>query len=328
MFRKVSKKRKPSSNKSRIRSDDDDDEADYAETTSIHHRIQQTQKKHKLLASLPIATGEGADKPGKKSRFFQSSSAGESSSSSLAVGDAQQDMSVLAQKHQQAMEEFIKAKMDPSTNQEEAKKSSKTTTSTSSIDPETALYQELAASTVPSQILNPSADDDKDAKGAMLVGGTGIAEVILPKAVEFNNSKKNSAGIRYSRNPQLSSAVGGGASSSKTDSNLLPAGFRSMVPSNKDQPEDPTPDATYKHSASATNEPTPSTKNKAEVDESRPGFAARYSSRKGGNATSGAAATGTATTTTTTRKPRGKQYQRDQEVFSKFVKRQRASGKR
>jgi hypothetical protein len=341
MFRKVPKKRKTGSSKARIRSgDDDDDNSDDEEATSIHQRIQQTQKKHKLLASLPMTTGEANDKPGGKKRRFLSVT-----DESKTNADMQHDMSVLDQKHQQAMEEFIKGKLDPSANEEEKEASDKAA-NTSSIDPETALYQELAASTVPSQVLNASMDDDKDAKGAMLVGGTGIAEVILPKAATFDNNKNKAAGVRYSRNPHLSSAVGGGASTTaKSDSKLLPAGFRSMVPANKDQSQDPElraphplskplsyPNETFQSSdkadgtdkdkasaATTTNEPlVPPTKSD-DVDESRPGFA----SRKGGKPASAAAS---ATSTTNNTKPRGHQYQRDHAVFSKFVKRER--GKR
>ena len=351
MFRKVSKRSRPSQRRREEETDpnkqdnDDDDEEREEEEESISNRIQQTQKKHKLLASLPIATADASGK--KKLRYFSTTT----STSQNAV-DSTAQLTVLEQKHQQAMEEFLRGNLRETGGPDEEE----TTKTATAEDPKVALYQELAASTVKSQVLNPSGNVDDD-KGAMLVGGTGLAEVILPKRVSTREGTSQT-GIRYSRNPQGSSAMAGGfrsqrystpggshsaadAATATSTSTLPPAGFRSMVPQQPQQPQEPhqqprsneastmdetkdDPSLILAQQETTSDDATPGP---SSVDDSRPGFAAlRHSS----------STRPTTTTTTNTisdnhnnhnhNKPRGQQNQRDQDAFRKFVKRQRESG--
>jgi hypothetical protein len=186
-------------------------------------------------------------------------------------------------------------------------------------DPEAKLYQELAAATVPSKVLGAIEED----RGAMLVGGTGLAEVILPKDKRFDNSKDLKAGVRYSRNPHLSSAVAGTIGGGQSENILPTAGFRSMVPAGNNTygaPEEPSHPKLPSEEVAATaaiDGIVPivevSKAESAAVDDSRPGFASlKAVGRK-------------PTASQSDKKPnqRGRQYQKDHEAFTKFIKRER-----
>lgn len=301
MFRKVTKKPKQLKKPRVLRDDDDDDDdeghvdgpiIDDEDQASIHERIQQTQKKHKLLASLPIASGE--DKPKKRRYLTTTSTLVEEEN------DETQDLTILAQKHKQAMDEYIQGQLtETPIGGNDSKSSNK-----ASIDPELALYQELAATTVPSKVLV-----EDDAKGAMLVGGTGIAEVILPKNFEFDTNRNSSAGVRYSRNPNVSSAVANPRGVEAK--NLLPAGFRSMVPE-----KIPVEVPPIQFSEAPTETMAQQAVVSTAVDDTRPGFAVLVSKAK----------RPFSNVTTQSSKPRGQHHEKDQQAFSKFVKRQRESG--
>ncbi len=278
MFRKVSKK--PKAIQPRIQDTEDEQKEDHA---LMHERIRQTQRKHKLLASLPVATGD--DKP-KKRRFLVTGTTEEWNDD-----DDAQNLTVLAQKHKEAMDEYIEGQLNSTPGEINSKPQNE------KVDPEISLYQELAAATVPSKVLT-----EDDAKGAMLVGGTGIAEVILPKNTELDD--ENRSGVRYSRNPKVSSAV---SNPRMVKADLLPAGFRSMVPE-----KIPAKDSLMLSDAS----PMESSLVLPAVDDSRPGFAALL--RKGKPRSDLASQP--------SGKPRGQHYEKDQQAFSKFVKRQREHG--
>lgn len=309
MFRKVNKKRKPAGQPriTRVEAKDDDDDEEEA---SIHQRIQQTQKKHKLLAALPVASGD--DKPSKR-RFLVPNSM-----RSSVTEDEPQNLTVLAKKHKQAMEDFIQERLG---NNESNSKEKVKTGATGSIDSEAALYQELAAATVPSKVLGAGTIEED--KGAMLVGGTGIAEVILPKDKRFDNSNPAKDGVRYSRNPLLSSAVAGGVDAIATDNILPTAGFRSMVPGGQNNEQTPGEAAVPKmpgephldDSTAMATKPTVQApqQEKVAVDESRPGFAAL---KDGGRKPE--------QNKPTLPKARGQQHQKDHEAFTKFIRKERS----
>lgn len=308
MFRKINKHYKAAAagQSSRTRTVDPEREGDDEEDAEdLHRRIRDTQRKHKILEALPVASGE--EQPPSKRRFFRSSS-------SHREEDDTQHLTVLAQKHHRAMEEYIQTNMEG--NAQDTK--SETPTNMSSSDPETKLYQELAAATVPSKVLGGIEED----RGTMLVGGTGLAEVILPKDKKFDNSKQLKTGVRYSRNPNLSSAVAGNVGMTSADA-LPTAGFRSMVPSGNHTDGPPTAPIAFKLPPDVASPAVvnvngivstveaPKVESTA-VDDTRPGFA---SLKAGGRQPR---ASHTAKT-----KQRGQQHQKDQEAFTKFIRRER-----
>ena len=279
--------------------DEDDDDED------IHQRIRNTQRKHKILEALPVASGE--EQPLSKRRFL--------STTSTHREDDSEHLTVLAQKHHRAMEEYIEGNMEGGN----AQNTTSDTTNVSN-DPEAKLYQELAAATVPSTVLGAIEED----RGTMLVGGTGLAEVILPKDKKFDNSKQLKVGVRYSRNPHLSSAVAGNGGSMAATTNPFPtAGFRSMVPSgnhtdrpptaplNSNPPPNVASSATTTQGIAVSTVEVPKTESVA-VDDSRPGFASLK-------------AVGRQFRASHSEKPkqRGQQHQKDHEAFTKFIKRER-----
>jgi hypothetical protein len=337
MFRNVSKKRKPSGHirtRTVVDDEEEDNEQPYKDNNDeslVHHRIQETLKKQKILAALPLASSSAAvgdrhdsKQPPfqKKLRFLSTSSTTLASQQHLSEDD-KMNMTVLAQKHRKAMEEYIQGNMQGENETKVDVKDDDTT-----IDPEAKLYQELAAATVPSKILGATDDD----RGTMLVGGIGLAEVILPKHKRFNDSKPRKDGVRYSRNPHLSSAVAGShqySATSSSDTNLPTAGFRSMVPTGShadgepDDPSLPNPPATEDGGGTNTRvvvdgvvvptvEELPKLESDA-VDDNRPGFA----SLKPGSHKSTTSAQAPKT------QKRGQQYQKDHQTFTKFVKRER-----
>ena len=319
MFRKVNKHRTAAAGRSRPRpvdhnredehEDKDEDEDDDDE--DIHRRIRNTQRKHKILEALPVASGE--EQPLSKRRFLSTTN------STHYREDDSEHLTVLAQKHHRAMEEYIEGNMEGGN----AQNTTSETTNVSN-DPEAKLYQELAAATVPSTVLGAIEED----RGTMLVGGTGLAEVILPKDKKFDNSKQLKVGVRYSRNPHLSSAVAGngGSTAAVVTNNPLPtAGFRSMVPSgnhhtdrpptaplNSNLPPNVASSATTTQGIVVSTAEVPKTEPVA-VDDSRPGFASLK------------AAVGRQFRASHSEKPkqRGQQHQKDHEAFTKFIKRER-----
>jgi len=356
MFRKVNKKPKLG-NQSRIRrieeeskDDDHDDNKDDDDEDDIQQRIKQTQRKHKILDALPVASGEGQPTTNKR-RFLSSSS----SSSHRTSDEELQNLTVLAQKHHRAMEEYIQGNMLlESGDQTQTMKATTTNDGNNGrddndVDAEKNLYQELAAATVPSQVLGAKTEEDR---GAMLVGGTGLAEVILPKDKKFHNPKQQGkVGVRYSRNPNLSSAVAAGSNSSSMgglSKTILPtAGFRSMVStgphataSTTETPSSSHDHPTQFHSPSEVlplldgttiSKVTPSvdviledettlTTETSAVDDSRPGFASLKSGSRRSNSNNNHNNTHFQSSKV---KPRGQQHEKDHEAFKKFMRRER-----
>ena len=89
MFRKPSKKKKPS--KIRKREEDEDDDEDQ----SLVEKIRSTQKKQKILSSLPLVTGNPSRKANKKTNDAENSE------------NVTGEMSVMEKKHHQLMQDYI-----------------------------------------------------------------------------------------------------------------------------------------------------------------------------------------------------------------------------
>jgi hypothetical protein len=209
--------------------DSDNDE----EGQSAMEAIANAQQRHKLLSSLPLTSVNGNGGKSSSSSNITAFTSAAAKKKKTKGNDAEQPynepLSLLAIKHQQAMEEFISQKIDSTTgappNQQQSYQ-----------DPldETALYRELAQqaaqntttttttsdtnhapdddNTTGGRTTKPSNDEDRD--GAVLVGGTGITEVILPLQT------------------RLDSALGKTKSSSSSSAPLrsFPSGFSSAAP--------------------------------------------------------------------------------------------------
>jgi hypothetical protein len=275
MFRKPSKKR-PAQLRQRRKEEDDGEEED--DDDDVKAKIQTTQKKLKLMSSLPLVTGELST----RSKAQASSTVNPLSESSTSG-----DLSVLDKKHQQAMQDYIEEELDKGNNKNSTTNDAENEATAKPATDQDALYQELAKEVYASEKKNA----DQEERGAVLVGGTGLAEVILPASSDaLSKSKQNN---RAYRKGNTSSAV---PSTSKTSVNLavsVPL-MRSMIqPSKKHRPQaKPTVEAERKNEKAETS-----------GDSDRVGFAAYRGKPQ-------------------EKKPVTKK-QRDDHVFSDFMKHQR-----
>jgi hypothetical protein len=280
MFRKPSKKR-PAQLRQRRKEEEDDTEED--DDDDVKAKIQTTQKKLKLMSSLPLVTGELSTR---------SSSTGNPLSESSTSGD----LSVLDKKHQQAMQDYIEEELDKGNNNNSNNNSNNKSSITNDAENEATakpatdqdeLYQELAKEVYSSEKTNL----DQEERGAVLVGGTGLAEVILPSSSDaLSKSKQNN---RAYRKGNTSSAV---PSASKTAVNLavsVPL-MRSMIQPSKKHRQQP---------KSTEEEERENEKADTSGDSDRVGFAAYRGKPQ-------------------EKKPVTKK-QRDDHVFSDFMKHQR-----
>jgi len=187
MFRKRNKK--AGGNLRRKRKDEDDyhKEGDGGsdgddEATSI--AIRKTTKKHKILGSLPLARGGGNSRRGENQ-----SDSDQTIPQNSTVASA--DLSVLATKHKNNMETFIEQQMAAAhkTGPSDEKKQEM---GHKNIAAKGNLYQQLAREITDGGLdknsgnengrkdeQQPQHDGDQGDGGAALLGGTGIAEVIL-----------------------------------------------------------------------------------------------------------------------------------------------------
>lgn len=194
MFRKHKKKMGKPANLRRKRSEDDENDISLSSTSSrrgddtvgtVQEAIRQTQKKHKILASLPLATGGTGSKHNKKGigtlgRPGPDEETQQREQQSLYNGE----LSVLASKHQQNMEEFIEKQIEataPKNAKQPAEDNFKAEPPKNNPNDDEDLYRQLSRETYRGNHTSDDLprDDDKGAGGAMLAG-SGIAEVILP----------------------------------------------------------------------------------------------------------------------------------------------------
>lgn len=233
MFRKPSKKRKPSKIRNRQEKQDDDDDDDQ-EDVSLQDKIRSTQKRQKILSSLPLVTVDPSRRNGKKT----------SSKVTNSLENATGEMSVLAKKHYMAMQMYIEEELNKNNKNNNPKGTADsnpndgnraTTNAAAGADDEETLYQELAKEVYSQrQLENQQAREER---GAVLVGGTGMAEVVLPPS---QNNDNNSRGQQfkhrvYRRDVSSSSALP--ASSNKTKTTLKSSAvsqFRSFRPDKRD----------------------------------------------------------------------------------------------
>ena len=233
MFKKRSvNKAKKQQLRKRQRTDDEDD-ANGEGDASVLAAIAKTQQKHKILSSLPMTSGG----------IGKSTTVVNSNTDEQQQDDQDQPLSLLAQKHQQAMEEYINTNIDSSGSQR-APGADEQKQQEPSVTDEAALYQELARqaagqSSGNSNVTNPSKtsvaldDDAGGSGGAVLVGGTGITEVTLPIQMRLDSASGRSSNATKLGSIQATSAIssaappqafrGSSSTSNKSSIKLLPS---------------------------------------------------------------------------------------------------------
>ena len=296
-------KRRSGSNKTkaiRKRDDSHDGEEEHREETETAKRIDQVRKKRKLLAVVQ-------NKRGVDSVELSHTVRGHVPKDND-VDNAPIDAStegILDQKHRKAMEEYINdriALVQPSNNPTSSSSSKHESKGTSKSLTHDALFSEIAASSVQlsgrKSTKGESAErDDSMSGGAVLVAGTGIAEVILPDKerlkVEEETEKAKSARASSRKMKKLDPAPS------------LPQAIpnRFSVTSRVRQTEISTLDETHQTMNNSATEDE--TKRRLDADSTRMGFEALKNRHHG----------------RTEKKPR--HVSNDQKVFKNFVTRQR-----
>lgn len=209
MFRKRSAK-KPHAIRRRADSDDEDDKSGprnttdaEAETSTTQQIIQETRKKRKLLTAVQYKRGVDATQLMQKETAAvnlagdgSSNNPKATASGSPAVKTAAETSrdGALERKHREAMEAFIEERMGKDKPEETPVKQLPSRLT------EEALYTDLAAQSA-RLAGKPMQDEVDEERGAVLVAGTGIAEVILPvterlkvaKETETANSNRSTA---------------------------------------------------------------------------------------------------------------------------------------
>ena len=243
MFKKRSlNKAKKEQLRKRLKTDDDDADQDGEGDVSVLQAIAKTQQKHKLLSTLPLTSGG----TGRSATVATSTDAAGRDDQTQRQGDQDQPLSLLAQKHQQAMEDYIKSNINPGDSSgSQGVKDSELQPAESSTSDEAALYQELARQAAQqassekvttNQSLSKTSvaldDDAGGSGGAVLVGGTGITEVTLPLQMRLDSASGKSSAVKkrsYPTSSAISSAAppqafqGNSSSSSKSSMKLLPS---------------------------------------------------------------------------------------------------------
>jgi hypothetical protein len=264
MFRKVKKKsglrrRRPESGDSVETGENNEGEND--DDDVVTRAIQQTQKKQKILASLPLATGsatsDGSYKEWKalrgKQHLHQQQHQHQQQQSSSSPDMT--ELSILASKHKQNMEEYIATQIQATTASIKNNNNNNNNTmdnpnrqSEGIQEVEEDLYQQLSretyrgennnsllASNQQQQQQEHRQDDDKGAGGTMLVG-SGIAEVILPTKLRLSSAMGNI--VRNKHTLSSSSAIPKGTKEVLPLTTPKPIG-RSMVQQQSQQQQQP-----------------------------------------------------------------------------------------
>jgi hypothetical protein len=316
MFKKRTLKTKKPQVRKR-QADDDHDEVD-DEDMNIQQAILKTQKKQKLYASLDLSVGDYT-----KRKIPTTSVTSKKEHVEAAAASQDNDGSLLAQKHQQAMDDFITQKM-------QGTKVVIADVPTPKVDDDTALYQELAAQAGAVTTVNQKEQEgDVGTGGAMLVGGTGIAEVILPVQTRLESSlRQQQQTTLRKRVPLRGSSAAPASEAEQQSSNLLPTKF-AATSSARGNAVDSAPSGTTSNTGNRSN-PMPATETASttttQEDDGRTGFAALR-----GHTTTTTKPSSSSTTATTTwnknntnnnnsQKPH---RSNDDRVFSKFVSRER-----
>ncbi|CAJ1966018.1 unnamed protein product [Cylindrotheca closterium] len=226
MFRKPSKKKKPS--KIRKREEEEDDEEDL----SLQDKIRSTQKKHKILSSLPLVTGNPSRSSSNKA------STEDVTDSENATGE----MTVMEKKNHELMQNYIEQKLNSDKPTGSSNPNSDTNTNEDdmkdvAVTDEETLYQQLAKEVYSKRQYDK--EQVQEERGAVLVGGTGLAEVILPASHSGKKNKSNQQfKNRVNRKDDSSSAVPALSSMSNAKLHAAPQ-FRSFQQHHKRAPAAP-----------------------------------------------------------------------------------------
>ena len=300
MFRKKTAK-KPTA--IRRRADSDNDQDDNAgpshDETATTQQIQETRKKRKLLTAVQYKRGVDATQLMQREPATSSgsSSGTKQASATPAVKTAAETSrdGALDRKHREAMEAFIEERMgkdktEEVSSEEQQNPSSKPLT-------EEALYMDLAAQSA-KLAGKPLQEEDDEQRGAVLVAGTGIAEVILPVTERLKVAQETEL-AKANRSRPAGSLPAGSAPPAAVPNRFAVASTMSHSEFNSQYSRDHVPSQSTKDPTIAESE--------SMADSARPGFeSTRQSSRP------------TAKGTTSKRDQAS-----DHKVFTKFVTRQR-----
>ncbi|KAL7565106.1 hypothetical protein ACA910_005114 [Epithemia clementina (nom. ined.)] len=202
MFRPVSKKKNTRAARKPNHTLDDEEEESLEEEDTVK-RIEQVKKKRKLLASVQNKRGvDAVELIHATRRPVPIENTAESASAETSTDG------ILDQKHRRAMEEFINSKLRPVQTMTNASNSqtedgSPVVDRTKSLT-EDALFSEISASALQLSGKDGLAGDREDREesgtgGAVLVAGTGIAEVVLPaqERVKLEQETEKAKAARY-----------------------------------------------------------------------------------------------------------------------------------
>jgi Hepatocellular carcinoma-associated antigen 59 len=336
--------------------DDDDAEDDDAQAAStLQQQIQQTKKKRKLLTDAQYKRGVGAEELLlQKTDELKDGETGAGDHDATADGGRSKDSNsnlatsrdgILEQKHSEAMAKYIEEQMDeaktaaaqgqsqadslPTQDNETNKKSAVLLT-------KDALYAELAVTSqrLAGKIDNSSnnntdnnnaagtiSTDDLGSGGAVLVAGTGIAEVILPVEERLQVARETE---KAQQQHQLKRAAARNkASSASAGSTVVaprPQGLpnRFFIPS-RPQPQTATADGSKTNVAGTMDEEPVAT---AAVDNDRIGFEARQRQKEGPGAGHGGKKS-TSTSSSSAPPLHHRDRANDLRVYRNFVSRER-----
>eukprot|EP00977_Amphora_coffeiformis_P007706 scaffold1690_cov182-Amphora_coffeaeformis.AAC.63 len=337
MFKKTTASKKPKAIRRRaVDSEEDDDHDNHAVTaadddekgTTTTTRIQETRKKRKLWNAVQYKRGVNATElllvhpdpsTTRSGRGVHDRAGGTATPAVKTAAETSRD-GALERKHREAMEAFIEERITGGKDKKSAtsllsKDEAVQQSSSSATKPltEEALYMELAAQSalLAGKPLQPQ-DGDEEERGAVLVAGTGIAEVILPvterlKVAQETELAKNSSSRRAQRGP-----TGPSAPLSTIPNRFAVASTMSHSEFNRQYGRDSVaPASAFQSNNNNEYASTPAERRESSstADAARPGFEATRPSHRPGAAHPGA----------TSRRDQAS----DHKVFSKFVTRQR-----
>lgn len=233
-----------------IQDDADNEQPDEeSEETSLMQTINETKRKRQLLADLQFRRGTDASELNTPERKLEGNVTAEESSTDLISTMSVSQTAILEQKQHKAMEEFIQQKMSPNV----VTGITSETTSDAQLRSEQDLYQQLAVESKALQGSDSASGTigEGNADQAVMLHGTGIAEVILPIQVRAEQASSLARAAEIAKKTQRSR----GSS-------------RSSVPSRFSVPK---PAKAFVGNTVGTDESsaTPSTQ---EIDSDRPGF--------------------------------------------------------
>lgn len=309
--------------------EDDSDDGDSVnanandDTTTTQAQLAATRKKRKLLTAVQYKKGVaatdlqksegsllgGVDKTKKNAKM--SAAASKVSTAAETSRDG-----ALEQKHRQAMEAYVAQHMGQTgTETQQTTQESKTKTSQIPLS-EDALYLDLASQAAKLAGKPVTADDQvSEERGAVLVAGTGIAEVILPVEERLQ--------VAQATTQAQADAAAQRRTASQHRRNIQPQ--PSAVPNRfavatpftdqefRSQYGRDTPATTPKMDPTASTSASSSTTTTAAANESRPGFEAMRQAMIAPSTQQGHAR----------QQQHSQQQASDHKVFAKFVARQR-----